>query len=655
MISLIFGITDDSTTVFGRATNPSGQQEGFIAHFPAGFLQNDLGNVTWLSNAANGDWSDPSNWSPGGPPAPPYTASFSVSNQTAISLADYVSLQKIIFNANASAFSIAISDGFGLDITGAGITNNSANTQSFTVGETGFLEFANGATAGNSTIFTADGGGTDGSYGGLIDFLGTSSADNGVFVLNGSSTPTASGAFMFFSENSTAANGTLIANAGTNGGFGTQIFFQDSSKGGTARVKVFGDSALDVSFHNPPGITIGSIEGDGNVYLANMLTVGSNNLSTSFSGHVYDFGGGSRFTKTGTGILTLTGRADNDYFDDTITVNITNGSTINLDYNGTDTIGGLIIDGVVQNPGLYGSGTNSNAIHNGNPSTVSGLIGNGHLLATNPVAVSRKMHGATPRDIYLPMKGGIGVECRSPGPNNSYQLIVSFIGPVNFTGANVTSGNGMVTSVTGNGTSVVTANLAGVTNAQTIIVTLFGVNDGSSVRDMVIPMSILIGDVNGSGSVNSSDISQVKIQSGQAVSGSNYRTDLTSDGQINSTDISLAKLRSGTGLGTQYFENFDNGTASGFDFSGLWHLTHNYPGSGTYSLGFVQDETSSATPNGDYDTGTVIDDIAFSGPIAVVGAQPMLSFKAFVGDEWDLAPESFDRLSVWDLNGRLND
>jgi outer membrane autotransporter protein len=55
-------------------------------------------------------------------------------------------------------------------------------------------------------------------------------------------------------------------------------------------------------------VTVGSIEGDGNVFLGpNNLTVGSNNLSTLFSGVIQDGGTGGSLTKVGTGTLTLTG------------------------------------------------------------------------------------------------------------------------------------------------------------------------------------------------------------------------------------------------------------------------------------------------------------------------------------------------------------
>jgi hypothetical protein len=48
--------------------------------------------------------------------------------------------------------------------------------------------------------------------------------------------------------------------------------------------------------------------------------------------------------------------------------------------------------------------------------------------------------------------------------------------------------------------------------------------------------------------VNSSDISQTQSQSGQAVTGSNFREDVTINGQINSSDISFVQSKSGTGL-----------------------------------------------------------------------------------------------------------
>jgi autotransporter-associated beta strand protein len=114
-----------------------------------------------------------------------------------------------------------------------------------------------------------------------------------------------------FDNSSTAGSATLIANGGINGGQGGGIFFQANSTGGTSRIEVFGNGNLDISPHRR-GLTIGSIEGDGNAFLgAKNLTVGSNNLSTTFSGVIQDGGGsggtGGSLTKIGTGTLILSG------------------------------------------------------------------------------------------------------------------------------------------------------------------------------------------------------------------------------------------------------------------------------------------------------------------------------------------------------------
>jgi hypothetical protein len=48
--------------------------------------------------------------------------------------------------------------------------------------------------------------------------------------------------------------------------------------------------------------------------------------------------------------------------------------------------------------------------------------------------------------------------------------------------------------------------------------------------------------------VNSSDISQTQSQSGQVVTSSNFREDVTVNGSINSSDISFVQSKSGTAL-----------------------------------------------------------------------------------------------------------
>jgi uncharacterized protein (TIGR02597 family) len=163
-------------------------------------------------------------------------------------------------------------------------------------------------------------------------------------------------------------------------------------------------------------------------------------------------------------------------------------------------------------------------------------------------AVSRKTHGtAGTFDIDLPLSGTPGIECRHAAGN--HKVVFTFPAPVTVSGAAVTSGTATTAApILSTGGTEVTVDLSGVTNAQRITVTLLGVTDGANSNDVAVRMGLLPGDTTGSGSVNSSDISQTKAQSGQPVSASNFRQDVTANGSINASDIGLVKSNSGTFL-----------------------------------------------------------------------------------------------------------
>ena len=163
-------------------------------------------------------------------------------------------------------------------------------------------------------------------------------------------------------------------------------------------------------------------------------------------------------------------------------------------------------------------------------------------------AVSRKVHGAAGTfDIGLPLAGTPGIECRSGGATNNYQIVVTFGGPVTFSAAQVTQGTGSVSSTSTNNNQVF-INLTGVTDAQTIQVTLVSVNDGVTTANVTIPMSILVGDTNADRSTDAIDTSQTKSQSGKAITNANFREDVNVDGFIDAIDVSLIKSKSGTAL-----------------------------------------------------------------------------------------------------------
>ena len=179
----------------------------------------------------------------------------------------------------------------------------------------GHTIFWDTSSADHATLFSKPGAGVD-CFGGSVNFTGSSTADHAIVTAEGAAVSGANGGAIHFNANATAGSATLIATAGVGPGShdypGGHIYFSNDATGGTARVELFGNGTLDISLHDAPGVTIGSIEGDGNVFLgARTLIVGSSNASTSFSGAIQDGGyaantGGS-LSKIGTGTLTLSG------------------------------------------------------------------------------------------------------------------------------------------------------------------------------------------------------------------------------------------------------------------------------------------------------------------------------------------------------------
>ena len=192
-------------------------------------------------------------------------------------------------------------------------TNNGGTPSGASALGGGNTIFLKTSTAANATFINNSATTSDGEAG-VTEFglfpsaeVDSPTAANGTFIDNGATVSGAVGGQTAFYETSSADSATLIANSGTGGGEGGQILFNEASTGDTSRIEVFGNGRLDVSGHNAPGVTIGSIEGDGDAFLgANNLTVGSNNLSTTFSGVIQNGGLGRSF-KTGAIILNPTG------------------------------------------------------------------------------------------------------------------------------------------------------------------------------------------------------------------------------------------------------------------------------------------------------------------------------------------------------------
>ena len=330
------------------------------------------GSATWDTSPTSGDWNTAANWTPATVPnGPADTASFGVSNTTTVAVSANAEVAAVVFDAGASPFIISTTRGLILTISGAGVSNNSGHTQNFDCaadagGLTGEISFLNSTSAGSNNVFTNEASKKDaylgakttfhgkatadhatfinntgnayGTFGGTTQFLDTSTAGHALITNNGMNLagiagaatiftdranadhstiicnpggPSARGA-VAFSAQSTAGDSTLIANGGGGGGeTGGMIFFLDDSRGGKARIQLFGNGTLYLAQHNSD-MKVGSLEGDGIILLGGLQTcaIGANSKSTTFAGVIKDgdiFGAAGAIAKVGAGSLTLTG------------------------------------------------------------------------------------------------------------------------------------------------------------------------------------------------------------------------------------------------------------------------------------------------------------------------------------------------------------
>lgn len=243
---------------------------------------------TWLSSPGSNALTTGSNWTAGVPDVTG-TASFGISNTTSLQVGTSFNVGQIVFDAAASAYTLASSGSFRVN---GDVVNNSAVAQNFL--NNGTMEFAGGALSSNILITNT---------GTSVYFSGSASA--GEAQIDNSS-------LLVFTGTATAANATL------NNLLGGSIEFAGLGPGGSGRVSA------------------GAISGAGALLLnANELTVGGNNASTTYSGVIS--GSGGSLVKTGTGTLTLSG---DNLFDGGFTLN---GGTVSAGHDNALGTGNLTV------------------------------------------------------------------------------------------------------------------------------------------------------------------------------------------------------------------------------------------------------------------------------------------------------------------------
>ncbi|MBA3832550.1 MAG: hypothetical protein H0X34_11790 [Chthoniobacterales bacterium] len=169
--------------------------------------------------------------------------------------------------------------------------------------------------------------------------------------------------------------------------------------------------------------------------------------------------------------------------------------------------------------------------------------GGGELTLTSAASVKSGF------GIDLPLTGTPGIEDRSGGRAGDYEVDFLFNNSLNAVGGVATS-CGTVSSTRISGDRLV-VNLTGVTcNAQDLTVTLTNVTDTQSntLPSASVTIGLLLGDVDGDGSVTRTDFNQVKADQGKTTDASNFHEDVNANGTIDRMDANLVKRGIGTSL-----------------------------------------------------------------------------------------------------------
>ncbi|MGB8474382.1 MAG: autotransporter-associated beta strand repeat-containing protein [Candidatus Acidiferrum sp.] len=226
--------------------------------------------------------------------------------------------------------------------------------------EGGWTEIDGAICAGSS--FLANGATIAGAQGGQVySYGGTGYA---TFTASGGQGSGTQGGLLEIHNIADSSETVVVAQGGTNGGLGGMITI--NSRPTTldqVQFQVLGNATMDLTGLSQPSAVIGSLSGQGTVSLSRrLLDVGSNNMSTSFSGIIQNSGGVS---KSGTGTLTLSGantyKAGTTINAGALIASNSSGSatgTGSIAVNGGTLGGGGTIAGAV----TVGTGSNSGAI-----------------------------------------------------------------------------------------------------------------------------------------------------------------------------------------------------------------------------------------------------------------------------------------------------
>lgn len=154
--------------------------------------------------------------------------------------------------------------------------------------------------------------------------------------------------------------------------------------------------------------------------------------------------------------------------------------------------------------------------------------------------------------IDLPLTGTPGIEDRSGGANSRFTVNFTFSNTLaSVASATVDCGQVSSSMIDSTDAHRYIVNLRGVTcNASNVVITLNGITDsqGNNLPTASLTMKLLLGDVDGDGSVTNADLAIARADQGQTTDGTNFRVDINTNGIIDRPDANAVKRQIGTSL-----------------------------------------------------------------------------------------------------------
>jgi uncharacterized repeat protein (TIGR03803 family) len=351
--------------------------------------------------------------------------------------------------------------------------------------------------------------GTDGAFYSTSYNSGGGLASGGVYQFSAASVVTVLHGFNDTPDGN-VPNGGLIL--GSDGNFyGTTEYGGTSHLGTAYRISPEGTYEELVSFDNSNGAQpFGQMiqATDGNFY---GTTLGGGSLSN-----------GTVFQLTPAGVLT---------------------TVYNFTYSGSDGAqpkGTLVqgadrrLYGTTQGGGLYGLGT------------VFAL----DLNLPNPLTLLSAASVKGGFAIDLPLTGTPGIEDRCG--RNGAAITFTFNNNLTSVGGITSSCGTVISGVidTTNPHQFIVSLKEGTCNVENVTVSLTNVQDDQSntLASASVTMGLLMGDVDGDGSVTKTDLGLVKADLGQTTDATNFREDVNVDGTINQLDVKAVRRHNGTSL-----------------------------------------------------------------------------------------------------------